>query len=123
MNARVGADYISWPECLGKFGVGKIDANGQHLTHTMFPGKPHGKMSWCHPRSQTWHQFDFVIISQKPKQQVLNTCTYHSADCDMDHSLVVSSLRLKPQPYHRKNYVPELKQQYCSSLAEKLHDA
>ena len=145
MNARVGADHISWLQCLGKFGVGKINENGQRLlelcsrnnmciTNTMFPGKPHRKMSWCHPRSKTWHQLDFVIISQKHKQEVLNTRTYHSADCDTDHSLVVSSLRLQPRPYHRQRLkskkidvckinVPELKQQYCSSLAEKLQDA
>jgi len=29
MNARVGTDYnMSWPECLRKFGVGKINENG-----------------------------------------------------------------------------------------------
>ena len=24
MNARIGADYACWPECIDKFGVGKI---------------------------------------------------------------------------------------------------
>ncbi|KAL0195113.1 hypothetical protein M9458_008685, partial [Cirrhinus mrigala] len=27
-NARVGADYITWPHCIGHFGVGKLNENG-----------------------------------------------------------------------------------------------
>ena len=30
-NARVGADHESWPSCLGQFGIGKINENGQRL--------------------------------------------------------------------------------------------
>ena len=30
-NARVGADNDSWPTCLGPFGVGKMNENGQRL--------------------------------------------------------------------------------------------
>ena len=28
-NARVGADHDTWPSCLGQFGVGKMNENGQ----------------------------------------------------------------------------------------------
>lgn len=35
---------------------------------------------------------DFVIVKQKHRKEVMNTRTYHSADCDTDHSLVVSSI-------------------------------
>ena len=30
-NARVGADFTSWPTCLGRFGVGNCNENGQIL--------------------------------------------------------------------------------------------
>ena len=30
-NARVGADHSSWPTCLGHFGIGKMNENGQCL--------------------------------------------------------------------------------------------
>lgn len=30
-NARVGADHATWPMCLGMYGVGKINENGQRL--------------------------------------------------------------------------------------------
>ena len=29
MNARVGSDYNSWPDCIGKFGVDNVNENGQ----------------------------------------------------------------------------------------------
>ena len=142
LNARIGSDNSSWPECIGHFGVGKMNENGQRLlqlrcrnnlvvTNTLFPGKPHRKVSWCHPRSKTWHQLDFVIASLKYRNEVLNTRTYHSADCDTDHSLVVSTLRLEPRPYHRQTRTskkidltswqnPEFQKQYCQLLDQKL---
>ena len=30
-NARVGADHDSWPSCVGQFGLGKMNGNGQRL--------------------------------------------------------------------------------------------
>ncbi|XP_069189748.1 craniofacial development protein 2-like [Procambarus clarkii] len=30
-NARVGSDHSSWPSCLGPFGFGKMNENGQRL--------------------------------------------------------------------------------------------
>ena len=56
-NARVGADHDSWPSCLGHFGVGKINENGQRLlelcsyhglcvTNAYFQTKP--QHNWCH---------------------------------------------------------------------------
>jgi hypothetical protein len=113
LNARIGDDHASWPQCIGHFGVGKMNENGQRLlqlcsrnnlvvTNTLFPGKQHRKVSWCHPRSKTWHQLDFVITRARHKEEVLNTRTYHSADCDSDHSLVVSKLRLEPRLYYKQ---------------------
>jgi len=56
MNTRVATDYMSWPECLGKFSVGKINENGLRLLefcsrnnlfikNSFFPGKQHRKVS------------------------------------------------------------------------------
>ena len=30
-NVRMGADHDTWPSCLGQFGVGKMNENGQRL--------------------------------------------------------------------------------------------
>ena len=55
-NARVGADHSSWPTCLGHFGIGNMNENGQRLychhnlsiTNTFFMTKLQYKVSWRH---------------------------------------------------------------------------
>ncbi|XP_072179817.1 craniofacial development protein 2-like [Diadema setosum] len=85
-NARVGADHDSWPSCLEHFGT-----------------KPQNRVLWRHPRSKHWHQLDLVIVRRTSLKTVLLTRSseYHSADCDTDHSLVCSKLRLHPKKFHR----------------------
>ena len=71
-NVRVSADHSSWPTCLGHFGVGNMNENGQRLlelcshqslsiTNTFFMTKPQHKVSWKQPRSKHWHQLDLVL--------------------------------------------------------------
>ncbi len=31
LNARMGGDHDAWPSCLGHFGIGQINENGQSL--------------------------------------------------------------------------------------------
>ena len=110
-NARVGADCDSWPSCLGSFGVGKLNENGQRLlelctflnlciTNSFFKTKPQHKVSWSHPRSKHWHQQDLIMVRHAAIKNVLRTCSYHSADCDTDHSLVCCKIRLQPKNFH-----------------------
>ena len=110
-NARVGKNCDAWPVCLGKHGIGKINDNGQRLlelcsnydlctTSSFFPNKIQHKASWMHPRSKHWHQLDHVITRRKELSSVRSTRTYHSADCNTDHSLVLSKVTLKPRPFH-----------------------
>ena len=72
-NARVGADHDTWPSCLGQFGVGKMNENGQRLlelctyhdlciANCYFQTKPQHKVSWRHPRSKHWHQLDLILF-------------------------------------------------------------
>ena len=111
-NARVGADITSWPSCLGHFGVGKMNDNGQRLlelcsfhelcvTNSFFRTKPQHKFSWQHPRSKHWHQLDLILVRRAAIKNVLLTRSYHSADCDTDHSLVCCKIRLTPKRLHR----------------------
>jgi len=110
-NARVGADWQVWPTCLGHYGLGRLNENGQRLlelcchhglciTNSYFAGKDRHKVSWRHFRSGHWHQLDLVITRRADLSTVLHTRSYHSADCDTDHSLVASKVRLKPQRIH-----------------------
>ena len=111
-NARVGADQRSWPSCLGKFGIGKMNDNGQRLlelcayhnlyiANSFFKTKPQHKVSWRHPRSKHWHQLDLILVRRTAIKNVLHTRSYHSADCDTDHSLVCCKVRLHPTRFHR----------------------
>nr|KAG5691627.1 hypothetical protein BaRGS_023798 [Batillaria attramentaria] len=111
-NARVGADRDTWPSCLGHQGIGRMNENGQRLlelcchhglcvTNTYFKCKERHKVSWRHPRSQHWHQLDLVITRRADLSTVLHTRSFHSADCDTDHSLVGSKVRLTAKKIHR----------------------
>ena len=72
-NAWVGVDHECCSSCLGCFGVGKINENGQHQlelcsyhglcrTSSYLQMKPQHRMSWRHPRSKHWHWLDMVIV-------------------------------------------------------------
>ena len=144
-NARIGSDFTSWPRCIGHFGVGKLNENGQRLlelcsfhdlciTNTFFTTKPHHRVSWRHPRSRHWHQLDLVITRRPLLNSVLSTRSYHSADCDTDHSMVASKVRLQPKRIHHSKHkgrprintavtsVPELRERFADAIQEALSD-
>ncbi|XP_076461753.1 uncharacterized protein LOC143294207 [Babylonia areolata] len=112
-TAQVASDHNSWPSCIGRFGIGKLNENGQRLlqhccyhnlciTNTFFSTKPHHRTSWRHPRSRHWHQLD--LITRRPSLNcVLSTHSFHSADCDTDHSLTGSKVRFQPKRTHHSN--------------------
>lgn len=144
-NARVGSDHQSWPSCIGHHGVGKLNDNGQRLlelctfhnlcvTNTFFQSKPLHRVSWKHPRSHRWHQLDLVITRRSALNTVLATRSYHSADCDTDHALVCSKLRILPRKLHRskakgkprinaaRTGVPDCRQEFVTAIQESLQD-
>ena len=110
-NARVGADWHVWPTCLGHQGISRMNENGPRLvelcchhglciTNSYFTCKELLKVSWRQPRSRHWHQLDLVITRKTDLSTILQTRSYHSADCDSDHSLLASKVRLNPRKIH-----------------------
>ena len=110
-NARVGAHCDSRPSCFGPFEVEKLKENGQRLlglctfhnlciTNSFFKTKPQHKVSWRHPHSKHCHQLDLILVRRAAIKNVLHTRSYHSADCDTDHSLVCCKIRLQPKTFH-----------------------
>ena len=98
------------------FGIGNMNENGQRLletcsfndlcvTNTFFKNKPQHQVSWRHPRSKHWHQLDMIITRRKTLHYVKNTRTYHSADCNTDHSVIVSNIKLIPKKIYRTKQI------------------
>ena len=85
-----------------------------------------------HPRSHHSHQLDLISIRRGQLRSVLTTRSYHSADCDTDHSLVRSKVRLRPKKFHHSKrsglprinmattVVPELCAQFTESVVPAL---
>ena len=107
-NARVGSDSASWPVCLGQYDIGKLNDNREGLlefctahhlcvTNIFICLKSIHCVSWRHPRSKHWHQLDPVLMWNKSIGDVKLTWCFQSADCDTEHSLVCSTVRLKPR--------------------------
>ncbi|XP_029645741.1 uncharacterized protein LOC115219705, partial [Octopus sinensis] len=122
-----------------------MNENGQRLlelcsyrklcvTNTFFTTKPQHRVSWRHPRSGHWHQLDMVITRRAHLGSVLLTRSYHGADCDTDHSLVCSRVRLAPKKIRRpvgksrprintaRTTNPDLRSEFTNRMEEALKD-
>lgn len=112
-TARVGRDVSTWRKIIGPYGIGSMNDNGQRLlsmcaafdlsiTNTWFnPGKT-SVATWKHPRSGHGHLIDYIIIRQKDMKEVLMTKVMPGAECQTDHSLVRSKLRITLDRTHRR---------------------
>ncbi|CAE1309676.1 unnamed protein product [Acanthosepion pharaonis] len=69
--------------------------------NSFFRTKTQHKVSWRHPCSKHWHQLDLILVRRAAIKNVLHTRTYHSADCDTDHSLVCCKIKLQHKRFHR----------------------
>ncbi|XP_076035992.1 uncharacterized protein LOC143021955 [Oratosquilla oratoria] len=94
--------------------------------------KPQHRVSWCHPRSKHWHQLDMILIRRSNIKLVQITRTYHSADCDTDHSLVCCKIRLQLKKLHKSKqkgkprinttgmHLPEKVEEFAKTLQKAL---
>ena len=74
--------------------------HGLCITNSYFKCNELHKVSLRHPRSCHCHQLDLVITRRADLSSILHTRSYHSADCDTDHSPVASKVKLKPRKIH-----------------------
>ena len=141
-NARVGKDYASWENVIGKHGVGRENSNGtlllslcaQHgliITNTIFQQAERHKTTWMHPGTKEWHMIDYVITRKRDAGDVHHTRAMCGSSVWSDHRLVRSKLalkakvsrhlhRLKParKPDLAKLKSPLVRSNLCSKLRE-----
>ena len=142
-NARVGTDYTSWNNVLGKNGVGRENSNGTMLlsmcsqneliiTNTIFQQATRFKTTWMHPGTKEWHMIDYVITRQRDVRDVHHTRAMCGSSTWSDHRLVKSKLALRAKPlrhFHRlkpatKPDIAKLKSKEIQrNLASKLQEA
>ena len=142
-NARVGTDYTSWENIVGKHGVGNENSNGTLLlsmcsqyelciTNTMFQQTTNHKTTWMHPGTKQWHMIDYVITRQRDIKDVHHTRAMCGACTWSDHKLVKCKLALRAKaPKHRRRTKPQRKfdvsklncAEVRSTLATKLQQA
>ena len=142
-NARVGTDYASWENIIGKHGVGNENSNGTLLlsmcsqnelciTNTIFQQTTDHKTTWMHPRTKKWHMIDYVITRQRDITDVHHTRAMCGACTWSDHKLVKCKLAIRGKaPQRRSRLKPQGKFDVTklnipgvqSTLAAKLRQA
>ena len=141
-NARVGCDYDSWENVIGKHGVGNVNSNGTRLlsmcahhdlsiTNTFFQQADRFKTTWMHPGTKQWHLIDYVITRHRDIKEVFHTRAMCGSTVWSDHRLVRTKLslqirtpqlrhRLKPkkQPDLSKLRSPEVREELATKLQQ-----
>lgn len=119
-NARIGQDFKQWPQTIGKHGPDKhMNNNGQRLLNfctiqglcipiTWFQQKNKRKTTWKHPRSDSWHMIDYIIIKTNKRQNVLRSRVFRGAECGTDHRLMKAVVKVTPKAIHKK-YKPAVR--------------
>ena len=120
-NARVGRDYTSWENTIGRHGVGNENSNGTRLlslcaqnelsiTNTIFQQENRHKTTWMHPGSKQWHMIDYVITRHRDINEVFQTRAMCGSTTWSDHRLVRSKLAFKVKtPQQRRRTRPKRK--------------
>ena len=84
------------------------------------------------PRSKHWHHLDLLLVRRAAVKNALHTRSYHSVNCDTDHSLVCCEIRMQPKKFHRteskgipridvsKMFQPDLMKQFAQTLEKEF---
>ena len=101
MNAKIGSEHHDYPECIGRYGKGKVNSNGKHLaefallndlflTNTEFKHKMCHRITWTGPerrnkfkdkngeikRNLFGNQIDYIWIKRRDLPFVRNSLSY-----------------------------------------------
>lgn len=102
-------DFNQWPQAIGKHGPDQhMNNNGQRLLNfcaiqglcipiTWFQQKNKRKTTWKHPRSDSWHMIDYIIIKTIKRHNMLRSRVFRGAECSTDHRLMKAVVRITPK--------------------------
>ena len=103
-NAQVGSQET--PGVTGKFGLGGRNEAGQRLTefcqenalviaNTLFQQHKRRLYTWTSPDGQHQNKTDYILCSQRWRNNTQSAKTRPGADGDSDHELLTAKFRLK----------------------------
>src|SRR5713101_4722301 len=89
----------------GNFGLVKRNERGERLiefckenkmiiTNTLFEQNKRKRYTWKMPGDLARYQIDYIMVRERYKNSVKNSCTFPGADINSDHNLVVMSNKL-----------------------------
>ena len=115
-NAKVGREVNTFQPAIGTHSLHALsNDNGMRLATlaiqyglviggTIFPHKTIHKGTWTSPDGNTTNQIDHVLVKRKFRRSLSDVRVYRSADCDTDHSLLVTKIQMKLSS--RKSGIP-----------------
>ena len=65
------------------------------IMNTLFKNHKRRKYTWISPGGDIRNQIDYILTSARWKTNVMNCCTYPSADCGTDHQLLMAKIKLR----------------------------
>ena len=86
------------------------------LTNTSFNNTNKWIYSWSHPCSKYWHLLDYVLTRRRDITDLCNTRAMCGADCDTDHLMIRTKLKVVLKPPCRKTAAKLSKQLDVSAL-------
>ena len=128
MNAKVGLENKGYESCIGKFGLGDRNNNGERFLDfcrennmviwgTLFQHKDIHKTTWTSPDGKTTNQIDHMAIGRKWRTSLHYVRAIRGADVNSDHHLVLGKLQLKLRRVQRKQAPRPLNYQKLNDLA------
>lgn len=116
-NAKVGGTAIG--KEVGGFGLGEINergemlhnfcaANGLVVTNTLFKHHKRRVYTWKSPGDRFRNQIDYILVSKRWRNGVLDSKAFPGADINSNHNPVIATIKIKlrklKKPAGRKVY-------------------
>ena len=122
LNAKVGRNRDG--NTVGPFGLDARNERGDLwvdwcrnnkviIANTWFQNHPRRLWTWQSPDDTTRNQVDFIAISKRYKNGVLNCRTFPGADVGSDHEPVLATLRVKLKTCFKSKRMPKLYYEKC----------